>query len=311
MKILVAEDDPACRFLLERNLLSWGYEVVATQDGDQAWRILVEPDAPRLALLDWRMPGLDGPTLCRKIREELKEPYTYIILLTAQHRDQDLVAGMEAGADDYITKPFRQGELKVRLRAGRRIIELQNELLAARENLREKASHDSLTGVWNHEEILSILCRELARAEREDTRVGVIMADLDHFKGINDTHGHLAGDSVIRLVAQRMLSLVRPYDHIGRYGGEEFLVVLSECGLEYAANFAERLRLSICSRPLDTPEGMITLSISLGVAASHPEHTEGTDPLVRAADSALYRAKKLGRNRVEVAVPKNSVRANG
>jgi diguanylate cyclase (GGDEF)-like protein len=311
MKILVAEDDPACRFLLEQDLLSWGYEVVAAADGDQAWRILTDSHAPRLALLDWRMPGLDGPTLCRKIREELKEPYTYVILLTGQHRNQDLVAGMEAGADDYITKPFRHGELKVRLRAGRRIIELQNELLAARENLREKASHDSLTGVWNHEEILSILRRELARAERDGTRVGVIMADLDHFKEVNDTYGHLAGDSVIRLVARRMLSLVRPYDDIGRYGGEEFLVVLPECRLEYAAAFAERLRLSICRRPLDTAEGMIPLSISLGVAASDPEHTEGTDPLVRAADNALYRAKKLGRNRVEVSAQEDQFRANG
>lgn len=191
--------------------------------------------------------------------------------------------------------------MRLRLRAGRRIIELQNELLAARDTFRTKASHDSLTGLWNHEEILRTLAQELSRAEREGTCVGVIMADIDFFKKINDIHGHLAGDVVLRLTAGKMHSLMRSYDFIGRYGGEEFLVILPDCCLECAAVFAERLRLCVSSDSIDTPEGMIPVTISFGVAASSKDGKRDADFLVKAADEALYRAKGNGRNRVEVA----------
>lgn len=300
MKILIAEDDPRLRSLLGEQLTGWGYDVIAAGDGSEAWRILRSEDAPRLVMLDWMMPELDGVSLCRRIRAELTEPYTYLILLTAQRRDEDLVTGMDAGADDYIVKPFKHNELKVRLRAGRRIIELQDELLAAREILRQKASHDALTCVWNHEEILRILQQELVRAEREGENVGVIMADLDHFKQINDTFGHMAGDAVIRTVAQRMQALIRPYDYVGRYGGEEFLLVLPECCRECATAFAERLRASVGGQRVDTAEGQIPVTLSLGVAASGRTGGWDADALVKAADVALYRAKKNGRNRVEV-----------
>jgi diguanylate cyclase (GGDEF)-like protein len=257
-------------------------------------------DAPRLAILDWMMPELSGIEVCRKVREGMQEPYTYIILLTGQREAEDLVTGMEAGADDYLTKPFKTNELKVRLRAGRRIIELQNELLDARAALQKKASQDSLTGLWNHEEILEILRNELARAERDGNCVSVIMADLDHFKGINDTYGHMAGDAVLRLTAQRMHSLVRPYDFIGRYGGEEFLLVLPECCRECNVAFAERLRQCIGGESMDVAEGLIPVSISLGVASSGKGRGRDAVSLVKAADAALYQAKKNGRNRVEV-----------
>jgi len=305
VRILIADDDPAFRDLLKERLAKWGYDVVVAEDGNEAWQALQADDAPSLAVLDWMIPGMDGIEVCRRVRKEKEEPYTYIILLTSQQRDEDIVAGMEAGADDYITKPFKHSELRVRLRAGRRIIELQNELLAARENLREKASHDSLTGLWNHEEILGILDRELARAEREKQCISVIMADLDHFKMVNDTYGHLAGDAVLRLTAKRMLSLMRGYDFIGRYGGEEFLVILPECCKECSVAFAERLRACVSSGSMDTPEGMIPVTISIGVAASGGENGWAADSLVKAADVALYRAKENGRNRVEVASSKD------
>ncbi len=301
MRILIADDDPAFRDLLKERLAKWGYEVVIAENGNEAWQVLQADDAPSLAILDWMMPGMAGIEVCRRVRKEKEEPYTYIILLTSQQQDEDIVAGMEAGADDYITKPFKHSELRVRLRAGRRIIELQNELLAARENLREKASHDSLTSLWNHEEILGILGQELARAEREKQCISVIMADLDHFKMVNDTYGHLAGDAVLRLTAKRMLSLMRGYDFIGRYGGEEFLVILPECCKECSVAFAERLRSCVSSGSMDTPEGMIPVTISIGVAASGGENGWAADSLVKAADVALYRAKENGRNRVEVA----------
>ncbi len=300
MKILIAEDEPSFRRLLEEKLVMWGYDVIAAENGEAALQILQSEDPPRLALLDWMMPGLDGIEVCRRVREAAREPYTYILLLTSQQRDEDLVTGMEAGADDYITKPFKHNELRLRLRAGRRIIELQSELMAARDTFRVKASHDSLTGLLNHEEILRVLGQELARAGREEECVSVIMADIDFFKKINDTYGHLAGDEVLRLTAGRMHFLMRSYDYIGRYGGEEFLIVLPECCGECAASFAERLRLNIESNSLDTPEGVIPVTVSLGVASCKERELDATS-LVKVADGALYRAKERGRNRVEVA----------
>ncbi len=299
MKILIAEDDPVSRRILEAKLVKWGYEVIATSNGDEAWRVLQADDAPNLAILDWMMPGLDGVEICRKVRKDDREPYTYIILLTSLHREEDLVTGMEAGADDYITKPFKASELRVRLRAGRRIIELQNELIEAREALREQATHDPLTGLWNREEILRILKQELSRAERENGHVSIIMADLDHFKNVNDSYGHMAGDAVLRLTTKRMTALLRSYDYIGRYGGEEFVIVLPGCDRESAAAFAERLRLCIGEENMDIPEGMIPLTISLGVATCSRQKSHDVDSLIQAADQALYRAKENGRNRVE------------
>jgi two-component system cell cycle response regulator len=301
VRILIAEDDPVSRRILEAKLVKWGYQVVVARDGGEAWRVLKSTDPPQLAILDWMMPGMDGVEVCRKVRAEGDVPYTYIILLTTLQREEDLINGMKAGADDYVAKPFKADELEVRLHAGRRIIEQQMELIGSREALRDKATHDSLTGLWNHEEILGILKRELARAERGRDPVGAIMVDLDHFKKVNDSYGHITGDAVLRTAARRMLSLMRPYDAIGRYGGEEFLVVLPGCDQDSAAALAERIRLSIDSDHMETPEGNIPVTISLGVAASGKERRRNTNSLVQAADSALYRAKEKGRNRVEVA----------
>jgi diguanylate cyclase (GGDEF)-like protein len=303
MRIVIAEDDPIFRRLLEDMLAKWGYDVVVAENGAAALQILQSENPPKLAMFDWMMPGMKGVEVCRSVRATMTDSYTYIILLTSQQSDEDLVAGMEAGADDYITKPFNHNELRLRLRAGRRIIELQNELLAARDTFRTKASQDSLTGLWNHGEILNYLTLELARAEREDKCLGVIMADIDFFKKINDTYGHLAGDAVLRSTAGKLQSLMRSYDFIGRYGGEEFLIVLTECCLECAAGFAERLRVYVGNTPFDTSEGMIPVTISFGVAASNKDTRLGADALVKAADEALYRAKECGRNRVEVATP--------
>jgi diguanylate cyclase (GGDEF)-like protein len=300
MRILVAEDDPSLRRLLDEILARWGYEVVSVANGSEAWQVLQNEDAPRLVVLDWMMPGMDGVEICRRVRKELPEPYVYLLLLTAQHREDGLVTAMEAGADDYIVKPFKQDELKVRLRAGRRIIELQNELLTAREFLQDKASHDSLTGLWNREEILCILGHELARAEREGHSVSAIMADLDYFKKVNDTYGHMAGDMVLFTTAGRMHSQMRTYDSIGRYGGEEFLIILPECGKRCALTFADRLRSFIAGNEVDTPEGLISVTISLGIAVAGNGRNMNADSLIRAADKALYEAKAKGRNRVEI-----------
>ena len=277
-----------------------GYEVVVACDGAEAEAVLEQEDAPKLAILDWMMPVMDGVELCREIRKRPERPYVYIVLLTAKDRRQDILQGLEAGADDYLTKPFDAQELKARVRAGRRILDLQDELIRAREALREQATHDNLTCLWNRAGVLDIMERELNRAQREGTPLGLIMADLDHFKGVNDTYGHLAGDAVLLEAARRMLSSVRPYDSIGRYGGEEFLVVLPGCDALDAVNHAERLRACISAEPIQTPQESIPVTLSLGVAAAEETIEADLDSLLRTVDAALYRAKNRGRNRVEL-----------
>ena len=310
MRILIAEDDPISLVLLQALLNQWGYEVIVTHDGNEAWQVLQADMAPRLAILDWEMPGMDGPALCHQVRERQGSPYTYIILLTARTKREDLIAGMEAGADDYVTKPFDAHELRVRLRAGRRILDLQNALLEAQEVLRLQATQDPLTSLWNRGMIMELLGRELARAKRERSPLSVLMLDLDLFKIVNDTYGHMAGDLVLREAAQRMRGSVRAYDAVGRYGGEEFLIVSPGCPAVGAVNLAERIRKAIGQKPMNTSEALISITISVGVATAEyvdkratpnknlGEYTEAEN-LVRAADDALYRAKRWGRNRVE------------
>jgi len=300
MQILIADDSLVSRHLLDATLRKWGYEVVVACDGSEAWDILQRDNAPPLAILDWMMPGMTGPEVCRLVRQRAREPYTYILLLTSKSLKEDLIEGMESGADDYIIKPFDQHELKVRLRAGTRLVDLQAQLLSAREALREQATKDALTRLWNRSSILEILTRELARARRESTPIGVVLLDLDHFKVINDTYGHFAGDAVLREAARRMQNTIRQYDSMGRYGGEEFLVLLPGCDEHSTLERAERLRVYLASEPLLLTETSVTLTASFGATTAHPGVETDPELLIRIADEALYRAKKLGRNRVEV-----------
>jgi two-component system cell cycle response regulator len=299
VKILIAEDDAISRRLLDTILRKWGYDVVISHDGTQAWDELQKDDSPRLAILDWMMPGMDGVEVCGKVRDRTGSPYVYILLLSAKSQREDLVKGLESGADDYITKPFDANELKVRLRAGRRILDLQEQLMSAQEALRDQASRDPLTGIWNRNTIFDVFRRELARAQREEAQISIVMLDIDHFKDLNDTHGHMAGDAVLREFTRRIANSLRPYDGVGRYGGEEFLVVLPGCELESAMKHAERLRALMADTPFDTSEGRHTVTCSLGVASTCSAPLNDMDSLIRSADAALYRAKRNGRNRVE------------
>ena len=300
MKALIAEDNSGFRQALDKMLRKWGYDVVAAANGLEAWEILRNPDPPRLAILDWMMPGMDGVEVCRRLREQNREPYVYILLLTAKDTADELVEGMEAGADDYLRKPVNTHELRVRLRAGRRILDLQEELMAARELLRRQATRDPLTDLWNRGAMFDILTRELKRARRESSTLALIMADLDHFKQVNDTLGHAAGDGVLREAARRMSACVRPYDAPCRYGGEEFLIVLPGCDLADATLRAEEIRRAFSAASFQIPEGVLNVTCSLGVTAS--SGAAGFDPaaLIQEADDALYTAKNNGRNRVEV-----------
>jgi diguanylate cyclase (GGDEF)-like protein len=295
MQILVAEDNVLAAREMVDLLSAWGYEPLAVNDGRAALQCLRGVEAPRLALLDWMMPGLDGIEVCRALRQDEERPYTYVILLTGQGGRDTMLTGLEAGADDFLLKPVDSYELKARLNTGRRIIRLQQQLLDAQRQLQVQATRDALTGLWNRAAILDILLREVPRAEREGRPVGVILADLDHFKRINDAHGHLAGDEALREVARRMTTVLRSYDTTGRYGGEEFLIVLPGCNGEASFRLAERVREHIAAEPVDLDNNRVALTVSLGVAVR--DGAALTAPaLLREADAALYRAKAAGRN---------------
>ncbi|MBI4962365.1 MAG: diguanylate cyclase [Desulfomonile tiedjei] len=300
MRILLAEDDLITRKLVQANLVRWGHEVVVCSDGAEAWKVLQGDDPPKLVVVDWMMPEMDGISLCREIRKDGKRPYTYIILLTAKNKKEDVVEGLEAGADDYVIKPFDTHELRVRVRAGSRIVRLQEDLMAALAASEFQATHDTLTGLWNRRAILEILQKELDRSRRETAPLGLVMLDLDHFKQVNDSYGHQAGDAVLGDVARMMTSSLRSYDSAGRYGGEEFIMVLPGCNAQDSKVIAERLRLLATATPIETSGGVLSVTISLGVAATDGSgHCEASS-LIREADEALYSAKRQGRNRVEV-----------
>lgn len=296
MKVLVVEDESISRHRLQSFLTKWGYTVSIAADGAEALGALAEQDSPRLVVLDRMMPRVDGLEVCRRIRQGAAEPYVYVILLTAQDRRDELIQGFEAGADDYITKPFEVEELKARVRTGARIVELQEQLIAAREQLRIEAMHDALTGLLNRAAFFDILQKEMARAARQGTPLALVMADLDHFKDLNDRYGHLAGDAVLRETARRLRASLRESDFVGRYGGEEFVIAVP-ASLTGAVAVAERFRASICADPVRAANESIAVTMSLGVAGTCDPNQFGQ--LLRAADEALYRAKHGGRNKVE------------
>jgi len=298
--VLVAEDDLVSIRLLERHLQSWGYTVIPARNGEDAWAILREADV-RLALLDWMMPKVDGPELCRRVRGLSKDRYTYIILLTSRDQSEDIIAGLEAGADDYMTKPVHFLELQARLQTGQRIIALEDKLRQSQHDLYKLATRDGLTEIWNRTTILEFLDEELVRGRRLGHPTGVIMIDLDHFKEINDTYGHLTGDRVISKAAAYFQKSVRPYDRVGRYGGDEMLVVLPDCGLEETIQVAERLRKTVEKARLRVPGRMLRFTLSLGCASSKNEAGRSVDRMIRESDRALYEAKQNGRNRVAAA----------
>ncbi len=296
-QVLVAEDDAMFRKILQSWLQSWDYHVIVATDGSEAWSILQQERPPDLLILDWVMPGIDGMELCQRIREQQSASYQYILIVTANDARQDVVRGLEAGADDYLTKPFDKGELRARLRVGTRILTLQEDLIRAREDLRFQATHDVLTGIWNRRAVLDLLHREIERASRFHESVGVLMLDLDHFKKINDRFGHLTGDSVLKEIAQRISQVVRSYDFVGRYGGEEFLVLLPGCDKDQAEQSGERIRLAVSASPVVAAGSEVSATVSIGATATEGG---GETEVLAIADAALYQAKSTGRNRTVV-----------
>ncbi len=294
MRILVVEDSAIDRRKVGGYLKDWGLDHIIVGTGTEAVEILARPDPPTMALLDWMVPEIDGIELCRRIRAlGVTGSYIYTVMLTSRNRKQDLLTAMEAGADDYLSKPVNADELRARILAGKRILDLQQSLKFA-------ASHDALTGLLNRAEILEALHREFSRSCREGRPAALILADIDHFKRTNDSMGHHTGDIVLKEVARRLKMDLRDYDMVGRYGGEEFLLILPGCDLRVGVRRANEIRALVSKGPIVTPLGTSTPTVSMGVTvmSSGDDHTIAD--LLQQADVAMYQAKKNGRNRVEV-----------
>jgi len=296
MRVLIADDDAVHLRQMEALLGKMGYEVLKASDGVQALKALEGPEPIPLVVADWMMPQMDGLQLCREIRKRYQDRFIHIVLLTMRDRPDDVVAGLEAGADDYLVKPVNHGELSARIRAAQRIIDLQGKLLEAHERLRVLATHDELTGLLNRRAILDSLARELDRSERQGQPMAALLIDLDYFKRVNDTHGHLVGDDVLREAAHRIAATVRSYDTVGRYGGEEFLVVTSNLDSGGALELAERVRSQFKKDPIVAGGKSLPATLSVGVASLPGGQKAAMNKVLAQADDCLYKAKRSGRD---------------
>ena len=301
-RILLAEDDPVARMLLTRQLKKAAYEVESVTDGAAALQRFKERFYP-LLVTDWEMPGMDGVSLCRAVRAMQLDGYVYILLLTARDSKEHIIAGLEAGADDYLTKPVHEAELVARLNTGRRILTLEQSLRGAIQENRWLSITDALTGAFNRRYLMEQLPREIDRCRRYKHALTTIICDIDFFKRINDSHGHSVGDVVLNLFAERIRNLTRTgADWTARFGGEEFVIILPETGYEGGMQAAEKFRAAIESTPFVTSAGNLNISASFGVAAFDATDAGGefgVDDLMRQSDACLYRAKQNGRNCVE------------
>ncbi|NUM53957.1 MAG: diguanylate cyclase [Candidatus Hydrogenedentes bacterium] len=296
MRILIAEDDAVSRRILEAYLRKWGHDVVVAKDGAEAWECLQREDAPRLALLDWMMPAIDGVEVCKRVRARDGAPFTYLLLLTAKGETGDIVTALDAGADDYLIKPYNADELRSRIGAGERIVRLHEELELANAALRRLSQTDFLTQVSNRSAIVHRLEEELSRSARTNAPLAVFLLDVDHFKRINDTYGHAAGDAVLIEVARRLKEQCRTYDATGRYGGEEFVVIAPGPQRTEIEAVGERVRKAIAHAPFACDDKSIDVTVSVGGVWIAPGVAASVDVVLRRADELLYQAKHAGRN---------------
>lgn len=291
MRVMIVEDDPISRKLLENIMPKWGYNVQFAKDGSEAWELVQRPDSPNLIISDWMMPKMDGLQLCRKIRSMKKSGYIYFIILTSKGDKEDMVKGLDAGADDFLVKPFDYEELKYRIKIGIRIIDLEHRIMTL-------ANTDPLTSTLNRRAFMERMEQEVQRAYRQNINLSFLITDIDHFKCVNDTYGHQAGDVILKMFSNQFKLFSRPYDFVGRYGGEEFVVGVPGANSLQIKGIAERMRNRIEQMDMTLPDGSqsIRITASFGVACLQLESNENLDSLIKRADEALYKAKKDGRN---------------
>jgi diguanylate cyclase (GGDEF)-like protein len=301
MRVLLAEDDPTTLLLTQRLLRKAGYDVDVVTNGALAFERLQSHFYP-MVLTDWEMPEMDGVALCRAIRSASLEGYVYTILLTARDSKEHIVAGLEAGADDYLTKPVNEAELVARLNTGKRILALEQSLRAANKRNEHLSQTDALTGTYNRRHLMQRLPQEAERARRYRNALSLVLCDVDHFKQVNDTHGHQVGDQVLQGVAQFLRDSVRvEVDWVARYGGEEFVIVLPETPHSGALVVAEKVRAGLAAAELAIGNLVLKVTSSFGVAGFdqlEPGDVAIVDRLIAQADACLYKAKSSGRNRV-------------
>lgn len=303
MRILIADDEATSRLVLAGVLRKFGHDVVVAVDGTSAWDAMQRPDAPMLAVLDWMMPGLTGPDVCRLVRTLPSDEPPYLILLTSLTDKADIVAGLEAGADDYLVKPFDPDELRARVDVGRRFTELQRRLRDARDALADAATHDPLTGVLNRRAFDAALTRALSAERRHHAGLALGICDVDEFKRINDAHGHQVGDQMLCGLVTTLTAGLREYDVLGRFGGDEFVVLVERVGESDPALIYDRLRANVADRRIKTTAGDLSMTITFGVSVWRDDLS--ADQLLGSADDALYLAKRAGRNRVIVEYSNN------
>ena len=304
--VLVADDDRTTRLVVARALTSWGFTVEEVADGDSAWSAILANRA-RLIITNWQMPGLDGPTLCRRLRQIQGRAYSYVILLTSSYRRDDVVTALRAGADDFITKPFHPAELRVRLEVAQRVLGLEDVLRARNAALEEANAHltrmattDALMGIGNRRSFEFAIDAVHRSGGANGRGYGLLMADVDRFKDYNDLYGHPAGDRALANIARRMASRLRTDDRVFRYGGEELIVVIPECSIGVASRVAEGLRIAVAELAIPhqaADGGQLTISIGGTCFDSTAVADESWPDVVERADRALYQAKLGGRNR--------------
>lgn len=311
MKVLVADNDTMTRVILARHLEKWGFEPVTADDGESAWEALGNDDHPRIAILDWEMPGIDGIEICERLRNRPHDRLVYVILLTAKSSEDDMALALKSGAHSFVTKPVSEALLCSHVSVGCRLITAEdrlNDLIGKMEAIAEDRAHqllkadqlartDCLTGVKNRRGLYEVAEAEIRRAQRYSRPLSLIAFDIDHFKGINDSWGHDAGDDVLRDLARVCADELREGDTLGRIGGDEFVVLLPETKQSAAVAVAERVRQSIEEFTFSVGDSTIQATVSVGIASLFPIDGASVDVLMKRADEALYVAKGNGRNR--------------
>lgn len=300
MRILIADADALTRRVLETAVTQWGHEAATCADGPSALHLLLGVPPFDYALLDWSLPDLDGPKLCRAAKKQGLP--TYLLLQCQPEAEQAPLAGLDAGADDILIKPVAADQLQIRLKVGEKVAGLRQDLAAAQDTIRAKTVTDPVTGLCNRNALLDGMERELERARREGAPLGFVLLDVDDFRLVNDTLGRRAGDGTLREVGQRLRKSLRPYDLLGRYGGDQFLAILPGCDEPFAGALAERLRTAASSQPIMLAEGTVHVSLSAGVAAAGGTQAHRqADALARAVDAALLKAKRPGQHSLALA----------